>query len=79
MSNLLKNVQTHHNTTTFRKKNGVICRFNVPCTPTDKTRIVCSEEKIDETIVKQSRKPIDKVLPYIVTISLMSDVTLPEI
>ena len=52
MSNLVKNVQTHHNTTTFRKKKGVTCRFNVPCTPTDKTRIVCSEEKINETIVK---------------------------
>ena len=40
MSNLVKNVQTHHNTTTFRKKKGVMCRFNVPWTPTDKTRIV---------------------------------------
>ena len=52
MSNLVKKVQTHHHTTTCRKKKGVTCRFNAPWTPTDKTRIVCSEEKIDETIVK---------------------------
>ena len=45
----------------------------------DKTRIVWSEEKTDETIVKQSRKLIHKVLSYIVTISDLSDVTLSEI
>ena len=56
-----------------------MCRFNAPWTLTDKIRIVHSEEKIDETIVKQSRKLIDKVLSYIVTISDLSDVTLSEI
>ena len=45
----------------------------------DKTRIVWSEEKTDETIVKQSRKLIHKVLSYIVTVSDLSDVTLSEI
>ena len=45
----------------------------------DKTRIVWSEEKTDETIIKQSRKLIHKVLSYIVTISDLSDVTLSEI
>ena len=45
----------------------------------DKTRIVWSEEKTDETIVKQSRKLIHKVLSYIVTIRDLSDVTLSEI
>ena len=79
MSNLVKKVQTHHHTTTCRKKKGVTCRFNAPWTPTDKTRIVRSEEKIGETIVMQSRKLIDKVLSYIVTISDLSDVTLSEI
>ena len=29
MSNLVKKVQTHHHTTTCRKKKGVACRFKV--------------------------------------------------
>ena len=79
MSNLVKKVQTHHHTTTCWKKKGVTCRFNAHWAPTDKTRIVRSEEKIDENIVKQSSKRIDKVLSYFVTISDLSDVTLSEI
>ena len=75
MSNLVKRVQTHHHTTTCRKKKGVACRFNAPWAPSDKTRIVRSEEEIDETIVKQSKK-LEKVLSYIVKISDLSDVTL---
>ena len=75
MSNLIKRVQTHHHITTFRKKNGVACRFNAPWAPSNKTRIVCSEEKIDKTIVKQSKKLTEKVLSYIVT-SDLSDITL---
>ena len=63
MSNLTKRVQTHHHTTTCKKRKGVACRFNAPWTPSDKTRIVCSKEKIDETIVKQSKKLIENVLP----------------
>ena len=79
MSNLVKKVQTHHNTTTYRKKKGVMCRFNHPWASSDKTRIVPAEEKIDETIVKESKKLIDKVLSCIVTISDLSDVILSEI
>ena len=79
ISNLVKKVQSHHHTTICRKKKGVACRFNAPWAPADKTRIVRSDEKIDETIVKQSKKLIDKVLFYIVTISDVSDVTLSEI
>ena len=75
MSNLIKRLQTHHHITTCRKKNGVACRFNAPWAPSNKTRIVCSEEKIDKTIVKQSKKLTEKVLSYIVT-SDLSDVTL---
>ena len=47
MSNLVKQVQTQHHTTTFRKKMGAKCRFNTPWAPSDKTRIVHSKEKID--------------------------------
>ena len=56
MNNLVKKVQIHHHTTTCRKKKGVVCRFNAPWELSDQTRIVRSEEKIDETIVKKSKK-----------------------
>ena len=58
MSNLAKKVQTHHHTTTCRKKKGVACRFNAPWVPLNKTRIIRSEEKI----VNQSEKLVEKVL-----------------
>ena len=56
MSNMEKKVQTHHHTATCRKKKGVVCIFNAPWAPSNKTRIVRSEEKIDETIVNQRKK-----------------------
>ena len=79
MSNLIKKVQTHHQTTTCRKKKKVVCRFNASWAPSSKTRIVRSEEKMDEAIVNQSKKLIEKVLSYILTISDLSDVTLSQI
>ena len=79
MSILAKKVQTHQHATTCRQKKSVACRFNASWAPLDKTRIVRSEGKIDETIVKQSKKLIDKALSYIITISDLSDVTLSEI
>ena len=42
MNNVVKKVQTCHHTTTCRKKKGVVCKFNSPSAPSDKTRIVCS-------------------------------------
>ena len=45
------------------------CRFDAPWASPDKTRIVRSEKKVDETIVKQSKKLIEKVLSHIVTVS----------
>ena len=62
MSNLVKRVQTHHHATSCKKRRGVACRFNALWAQSDKTRIVCCEEKIDETIAKQSNKRIQKVL-----------------
>ena len=79
MSNLVKKVQTHHHATSCRKKNRVTCRFNAAWAPSDKTRTVSSEEKIDETIVNHSKKLIFKALSCIITISGLSDVTLSEI
>ena len=78
MSNVVKRVQIYHYTTTCRKKKG-LCRFNAPWAPSNKTRIVCSEEKIDETIVNQCKNLIEKVLSFNVTISDLSDVTLSKI
>ena len=74
MSNLFKKVQTHHHTSTCKK--GVVCRFKAPWAPSSKTRIVHSKEKIGEVTVKQSKKLVDKVLSYTVTISDLSVVTL---
>ena len=79
VSNLVKKVHTHHHRTTCRKKKDVACRFNAPFAPSNKTRIACSAEKIDETIVKKSKKLVENVLSYIVSISDLSDVTLSEI
>ena len=76
MSKLVKKVQAHHHTTTCREKKSVAFRFYAPWAPSDKTRIVRSEEKLDETIVKQIKKLIEKVLSYIVTITDLSGVTL---
>ena len=67
ISNLLKKVWTQYHTTTCRKKKIVVCRFNAPWAPSDKTRIVRSEQKIDEMIVKQSKILAEKVFSYIVT------------
>ena len=72
-------MKTYHHTTTCTKKNGVVFRFNAPWAPSNKTRIVRSEEKIDKIIVNQSKKLIKKVLFYVVTISDLSDVTLSQI
>ena len=80
MSNFVKTVQTHDHkcTTTCRKKKGAEYRFNAPWASSDKTRIDHFEKNIDKTIVKQSKKRIEKVFSYIITISYLSDVTLSE-
>ena len=67
-------MQTLHHISTCWK--NVECRFNIPWTPSDKTR---TEEKIDGTILRQSKKLIDAVLSYIITKSGLSDVILSEI
>ena len=61
------------------EKKGVACRFNAPWALSDKSRIFCSEEKIDKTILKYSKKLIKKVLSFVVTMNDMSDVPLSEI
>lgn len=43
------------------------CRFNSLWTPSYETRIIRSEENMDETKTKQSKKLIDKMLSYIFT------------
>ena len=73
MSNLAKKLQTLHHTTTSGKKKEVARRFNAPWAPSDKTRIVRSEENIDESILKQIKELIEEVLSYIVTISDLSE------
>lgn len=55
INKLVKKVQTFHHTTTCRKQKGVACRFNAPWAPSDETRIVHSEENMDEAKVNQSK------------------------
>ena len=62
-SNLVKKAHTCHYTTGCRK-TGVASRSNAPWAPSDKTNIVRSEEKIDEAMVKQSKKLVKRVLSY---------------
>ena len=62
-------METHQHATTCRKKKEAAGRFNGLWAPSNKTRILRSEEKIDETLVNQSKKLIEKVLCYIVPIS----------
>ena len=55
------------------------CRFNSLWTPSYETRIIRSEENMDETKTKQSKKLIDKMLSYIFTTNYLSDIALSEI
>lgn len=55
------------------------CRFNSLWTPSYETRIIRSEENMDETKTKQSKKLIDKMLSYIFTTNYLSDIALLEI
>ena len=55
------------------------CRFNSLWTPSYETRIIRSEENMDETKTKQSKKLIDKMLSYISTTNYLSDIALSEI
>lgn len=55
------------------------CRFNARWVPSDETRIERSEESVDEAKVNQSKKLIDKVIFYIITINDLSNITLSEI
>ena len=50
---LVNTVQTHHHTTTCRKKKGVTCRFNAPWPPSEKTCITRGKI-IDKNEYKQS-------------------------
>ena len=55
------------------------CRFNARWVPSDETRIERPEESVDEAKVNQSKKLIDKVIFYIITINDLSNITLSEI
>lgn len=55
------------------------CRFNSLWTPSYETRIIRSEENMDETKTNQSKKLIDKMLSYIFTTNYLSDIALLEI
>ena len=67
-NSLVSKVQTHHHTTTCRKKKGITYRFNAPWPPSEKTLIVRGVEDVDKTKLGESKKVLDKVLSQIVQI-----------
>ena len=78
LNSLVKSVQTHHHTSTCRKKKGIKCRFNAPWPPYEKTRIVRGGVD-DQVKLKESKKIVDKVLSEITSALDLSDVTLEDI
>lgn len=70
--NLIKRLQS-------RKNKDVASRFNATWVPSDEARIAHSEENMNETKIKQSKKLVDKVNSYIVTINDLSHITVSEI
>ena len=79
LNSLVNKVQTHHHTTTCRKKKGVTCRFKAPWPPSEKTVIVRGEQDKDETKLSENRKILDKVLCQIVQIDDLSNVTTKDV
>ena len=75
----MKKVQTHHHTTTCRKKKGVKYRFNAPWPPSEKTLIVRGQEEINAFKLKQSKKILDKVLESVGQIDDISNITQAEL
>ena len=75
ISHLIRKVQTHHHTTTFRRRNDARCIFNAPWPPSLKTRVVWSEENLNKAKVRESKRLAEKVLSYIVTMNSRSDAT----
>ena len=72
---LLNKVQTHHHTTTCRKKKGVRCRFNAPWPPSTRTLLARAPGRISANKLKAAKKIIDNVLSTIVQINDISNVS----
>ena len=75
---LVTSVQTHHHTTTCRKKKGVRCRFDAPWPPCEKTHIIRGQNA-DKSLWKKSRKILDNVLQEMSTVSDLESVSLTDI
>jgi len=78
LHDLVASVQTHHHTTTCRKKIGVRCRFDAPWPPSDETCIIRGED-ISKGQWKKSKKILDKVLEQMGSVSDLDDITLHDI
>ena len=72
---LVKKVQTHHRTITFRKKIGVRCRFNAPWPQSTRTLIAREPGRISANKLKAAKKIIVNVLSTIVQINDISNVS----
>lgn len=58
-----KTLQSHHHTQTYRKKEGVVCRFNASWPVTNETLIIRKAENTDNRVLSQAVKTddLDKV------------------
>jgi hypothetical protein len=61
---LVKKVQTHHHTSTCKKKKGKLCRFDAPWPPTEKT--IISRSNPDRDSQKHAKDIINKVCSVLV-------------
>ena len=74
---LVTSVQNHHHTQTCRKKKGVICRFNAPWPPSEKT--VISRSNVDKSQLKHAQTVVNKVIAAIETSGDITTTTLSDL
>ena len=68
-------LQTHHHTSTCRKKEGVKCRFHFPWPPSKRSLIVRPPESDTETTFKRANKLLSHVLETLLTMGDLRDCT----
>ena len=54
LNDLVKTLQSHHDTQTCRRKKGVICKFKVPWPVTNETLIIRKTENPDKSKISKN-------------------------
>merc|ERR1712224_450322 len=71
-------VQTHHHTTTCRKRKGVRCRFYAPWPPTE-TTVISRNEGVDKEQWTKSKQVLDKVLDKLTGANNLQELELSKV